>query len=85
MASQNINREVLIDTILTSTDYEDKQGFFFHTTVGGAIKYLPKLNGDSETITKTFEASDIYNNCVEARKIFKTDTAATGIYVGKGV
>jgi len=80
----NIVSEKLID--VSSVDYESTEGFFFHTTVGGVIKYVPIGNKDSGDgiITKTFSASDTYNIPIEAKKIYSADTTATGIYVGFG-
>ena len=79
----NIIKEALID--VSTVDYEDAHGFFFHTTVGGDIKYVPLGNTDAGAgiITKTFEASDSFNVTTIAKKIYSADTTATGIYVGK--
>lgn len=78
----NIIEEYLID--VSENDFSDSiRGFFFHTTVGGVIKYLPLGNkADANAITKTFEASESYNNTIIAKKIFSADTTATGIYIG---
>lgn len=70
---------------LASTDFTDEEGFYFHTTAGGAIKYCALNDADGAAVTKTFDASDTYNIPIIARKIFKTGTDATGIYAGKGV
>lgn len=80
----NIVSEKLID--VSTTNYESTEGFFFHTTVGGAIKYVPVGNKDSGDgiITKTFVASDTYNIPIEVKKIYADGTTATGIYVGTG-
>jgi hypothetical protein len=79
----NILSEKLIS--LASTDYTNEKGFFFHTTAGGAIKYCAKNDPDAGAVTKTFAASETFNNPILARKIFKTGTDATGIYVGFGI
>ena len=71
--------ETLLD--VSAADYEDGSGFFFHATGAGDIKYLA-LN-DTEAVTKTFEASALYNNPVLAKKIYSSGTTATGIYAGK--
>lgn len=82
-AKANILHEALID--VSSADYVNEEGFFFHTTVGGAIKYCAKNDADAAAVTKTFSASDVFNNPVVARKIFHTGTDATGIYIGTGI
>jgi len=70
---------------LASTDYTDKQGFFFRATTGGTIKYDPLGNDDGDYVTKTIDSSEYFNDCVMAKKIYKIGTTATGIYIGKGV
>lgn len=70
---------------LASTDYTNEDGFFFHTVDGGIIKYCAKNDVDANYVTKTFNASDVFNNPVMARKIFKTGTSATNIYIGTAI
>jgi hypothetical protein len=83
-AKGNILHEELIS--LASTDYVDEEGFFFHATTGGPVKYCALSDkSDAAAVTKTFASPDIYNNPVLVRKIFKTGTSATGIYAGKGI
>jgi hypothetical protein len=80
----NITREVAVS--VASVDFTDENGFFIRSGVGGAIKYCPLDNKtDAEAITKTIDASALFNDPVICRKIFKTGTAATSIYVGYGV
>jgi hypothetical protein len=79
----NIIEEHAID--VSEIDYieANPQGCFFHATVGGDIKYLPLGNkSDDEAVTKTFEASESYNNTVIVKKIFSLGTTASGIYIG---
>jgi hypothetical protein len=84
----NIIREVAVS--VASADFEDKQGFFIRATTGGVITYVPLNNQDNEPITKTIEASVIFNDPVMARKIIaevETSPAtsyASGIHVGYG-
>ena len=86
-----IIKEKLID--VSSLDYVNEEGFFFHTTAGGIIKYCAKNDPDGvspqavdvNAMTKTFNASDVFNNPVMARKIFSATTTATGIYIGIAV
>ena len=70
---------------LASTDYTDEGGFYFHTVDGGVIKYCAIEDADANYVSKTFNASDVYNNPVIARKIFKVGTTATNIYAGVGI
>ena len=72
---------------LASTDFTKNsgEGFFFHTIDGGAIKYTPLNDSDANAVTKTFNASDVYNNAVMAKKIFRIGTTATNIYIGTAV
>ena len=77
----NIIEEHLIDTELADADFVSSRGFFFHSTVGGVVKYLP-LGNTTEAITKTIEASDDFNRCTQCKRIYKVDTTATGIYIG---
>jgi len=79
----NIIEEYAID--VSENDYVETnpQGCFFHATVGGNIKYLPLGNkNDSDAVTKTFEASESYNNTVIVKKIFSSGTTASGIFIG---
>jgi hypothetical protein len=82
----NIIWEKLIDTDLVSGNYsaDGNDFFFFHTTAGGAISYQPIDNLDTDiAITKTFNASDVFNVNVATKRIFKIGTSATGIYIGR--
>lgn len=79
----NITREVAVS--VASFDFTDENGFFIRSGGGGDIKYCPIGNGDTETITKTVDASALFVDPVICRKIFKTGTNATSIYVGYGV
>jgi hypothetical protein len=85
MALENIMRKILIDPQLEIGDYINEQGFFFHTTGGGIIKYVPIGNADDEIITITFEASDHHNVPDLTKRIIADGTTATGIYVGWGM
>jgi hypothetical protein len=79
----NITREVLIDVALI--DFTDENGFFIRSGAGN-IKYCPIGNkSDAEAITKTVDASALFIDPVICRKVFRTGTTATGIYVGYGV
>ena len=79
----NIVKETLID--VSSADYTNEDGFFIRSNVGGVIKYIPINNLDTEVITKTLEASVIFNDPIVCRKVISTGTVATEIYVGMGV
>jgi hypothetical protein len=70
---------------LASTDYEDKQGFFFRAATGGTIKYDPVGNDDGDYIEFTADSSQYFNDCRVAKKIYRVGTTATGLYAGKGV
>jgi hypothetical protein len=79
-----IVREELIS--LASVDFTAESGsagFYFRCTGAGNINYVPIGNADSESIIGAFDASAIFNNPVLCRKILKTSTTATGIYIGK--
>jgi hypothetical protein len=79
----NITRQKLID--LSSIDFEDKDGFFFRCQTAGNIKYCAWNDTDGLAVTDAFDASSKFDNPIICRKIFKTGTTATGIYVGYGV
>lgn len=79
----NIVTKKLID--VSEADFTDEEGFFFHTTVGGAVKYCCINDADEDAVTITFDASDTFINCEVWRKIFSSGTTATGIYIGKGI
>jgi hypothetical protein len=79
----NITRVVLVD--LSSGDFEDDKGFFIRAGVAGNIKYLPVGNEESEAITKAFDASNVFSDPEQCKKIFASGTTATSIYVGYGV
>jgi hypothetical protein len=81
----NITFEKLIAATTLSTDYTDKQGFFFRATTGGNIKYDPVANDDGDYITKAVEGNALFTDPVRAKKIYATGTTAQGIYIGKGV
>ena len=81
IAGSNIVSDRLID--VSAVDYEDGSGFFFHATGAGDIKYLAA--NDAIAVTKTFAASETYNNPILAKKIFSSGTTATGIYVGRAI
>lgn len=79
----NITREVAVS--VASVDFTDENGFFIRSGAGGAIKYCPIGNGDAEAITKTVDASALFNDPVICRKIFSSGTTATSIVIGYGV
>ena len=81
-AKQNIVKVEAVD--LTTSDFEPGGGFFFRADTGGTIKYCPMNNTDAEAITKTIEASAVFNDPEYCRKIFKVGTTASGIYIGYG-
>lgn len=81
-SKENISKVVAVD--LSTTDYEPGGGFFIRSGAGGVIKYCPTNNTDAEAITKTVEASAIFNDPEYCRKIFKVGTTATAIYAGFG-
>jgi len=77
----NIIEEHLID--VSEHDFESDVPFFFHTTTGGDVTYVPWGNKTTDdAITKTIEASDDFNRITQCRKIIAATTSATGIYVG---
>ena len=76
----NIRRVVGID--LSNQDYSDPSGFFFRATGAGNIRYIPLNNDDGAVVTKAVDASTIFVDPEIARKIFKTGTTATGLFVG---
>jgi hypothetical protein len=84
----NIIREKAVSVI--ADDFEDAQGFFIRATTGGVITYVPLNNQDDEPVTKTIEASVLFNDPVMVRKICKevetspATSYASGIYVGYG-
>lgn len=84
----NIIREKAVD--VSSADFEDAQGFFIRATTGGVITYVPLNNQDDEPITKTIEASVVFNDPVMCRKILAeavtspATSYASGIHVGYG-
>ena len=80
-----IVHEQLISLASVDFAFTNGEGFFFHSTDGGAIKYTPFNDINANAVTKTFNASDVYNNPVLAKKIFKTGTTATVIYVGTAI
>lgn len=84
-AKENLVKVVSVDALLAVGDYEPGGGFFIRSGVGGQIKYCPMNNTDDEAITKTVEASAIFNDPEYCRKIFKEGTTATGIHIGFGV
>ena len=78
---QHIIREKLID--VSSVDFENNQGFFFRSKDGGAIAYVPF--DQDESVIITVDADEYFNDCRLAKKILKTGTSATNIYIGQGV
>jgi len=78
----NIVEEALID--VSAENYTNEDGFFIRSNVGGVIKYIPINNLDTEVITKTIDASAIFNDPVVCRKVISAGTVATEIYVGMG-
>jgi len=78
----NIIGEKLIS--LTSTDYTNEAGFFFNAKTAGDVCYVPMGIADTGAITRTFDASNDYY-IVMCRKILKSGTTATTIYVGTGL
>jgi hypothetical protein len=82
-ARENIVKVVAVD--LTTNDYAPGGGFFIRSGVGGVIRYCPTGNTDAEAITKTIDASAVFNDCEYCRKIFRVGTTATEIYAGYGV
>jgi len=81
-SKENIAKVVPVD--LTTEDYEPSGRFFIRSGAGGVIKYCPSNNTDAEAITKTLDASAIFNDPEYCRKIFKVGTTATDIYAGFG-
>jgi hypothetical protein len=75
----NVGREVAVD--VSANDYEDENGFFIRSGAGD-ICYIPVGNLDTEAVTKTVEAQIYFIDPVLVKKILKTGTTATGIYVG---
>jgi len=69
---------------LASVDYVNEAGFFFNAATAGNVVYVPYGIADAGAITRTFEASNDYF-IVMCRKIMKTGTTATTIYVGTGL
>jgi len=86
-ARENLVKVVAIDALLAVADFEPtpKSGFFIRSGAGGTIKYCPMNNTDAEAITKTLDASAIFNDPEYCRKIFKVGTTATEIYIGYGI
>jgi hypothetical protein len=78
----NIVRELAVS--VASVDFHDETGFFIRSGAGN-ICYVPINNQDSEAVTKTVEAQVYFVDPVVCKKILKTGTTATGIYVGYGV
>jgi hypothetical protein len=78
---QHIIREKLID--VSSVDFENNQGFFFRSKDGGDIAYVPF--DQDESVIITVDADEYFNDCRLAKKILKTGTSATNIYIGQGV
>lgn len=81
---QNILRVVPID--LSAGDFTDENGFFIRAAQDGVIKYCPMNNLDSEAITKTVYASDVFKDPELCRKVFQMPTSPdTELYAGYGV
>ena len=80
----NIVRVKSID--LTEGSFEDPNGFFLRSVAGATVVYIPLNNQDDEMITKTFPASEKF----EDPEIIRTVVAAgsplpNDLYVGYGV
>lgn len=91
LSTGNVQREIAVD--VSAADYEDEGslGFFIRATTGGVITYVPLGNQDDEPITKTIEASVVFNDPVVVKKIVAEVTTspatsyASGIHVGYGI
>lgn len=67
-------------------NFVDENGFFIRCTAATSLKYCPKENLDSEAITKTFPASELFEDPELCRKIFAVGSPLpSGIYIGYGV
>jgi len=75
----NVIRELAVD--VSAVDFEDENGFFIRSGAGN-IKYLPFNNLEGEEVTKTVEEQVYFVDPVLCKKIYKTGTTATGIYIG---
>lgn len=69
---------------LASTDYTNENGFYFFTTGGGDVKFCALNDADANAVTLTLSAQETFQIPILCRKIFKTGTTATGIYIGTG-
>jgi hypothetical protein len=85
-ATPRINiRRVEAINVATNGDYVQESAFFFiRATTAGNIKYCPAGNSDAQAITKNFDASTMFVDPEQCRKIFQSGTTAAGIYVGFG-
>lgn len=84
----NITRVEEID--LSKGDYEREQGFFVRATNGATLTYIPLKNVDSETLTKTWDASVIFNDPELIRRVISVipdgeQELPTNIFAGFGL
>lgn len=79
----NITKVVAVS--LAATDFTSSQPFFIRSAVGGVVKYLPVGNAENSPITKTIDASAVFQDPELCKKIFRTGTSATEIYAGFGI
>lgn len=77
-----ITHKELID--VSESDYTNENGFFFHVTGKGAVKYCLLNDADAAAVTITFSAQETFVLPELCRKIFSSGTTATGIYIGTG-
>lgn len=79
-----ITHQVTID--VSEEDYVNENGFYFHCTTAGDVKYCAYDDkDDADAVTKTFEARATFTDIepVFCRKIFSSGTTASGIIVGR--
>lgn len=92
-AMGNIQRVLAVDLVAGTPalyfdgdgNFVDENGFFIRSGAGGVIKYCPVNNEDTEVITKTLDASAVFNDPEVCRKIVADGTVATEIFIGYGV
>jgi len=65
-------------------DYTNENGFFFHATGAGNVKFCALNDADAAAVTITFSAQETFQVPILCRKIFASGTTATGIYIGTG-
>ena len=79
-----ITHQLSID--VSEEDYVNENGFYFHATTAGNVKYCAfDDKDDGQAQTKTFEAQASFKDAepVFCRKIFSSGTTASGIVVGR--